>query len=271
MPVIILTARDSVTDTVAALDSGADDYMAKPFRFAELMARVRLRLRALAPVDAPATRRRPRRRQPAAGPAYPPRLRAPGRVRALGPRVRARRDLPAQPRPGAHPRAAARPGVGLRLRPRLQRRRRLRRLPPQEARHRRHRDRPRGRLPARPRERRAGASAPDLEARQRPAGQARQHRLERLGDLVGQRPLGGSRRRQAAITSATGPARRRAARAGASTSCGKRWRTSSASGSPCANGRGPATAWKRVAPRPQTSEAKDGASLAGGSHCSGDM
>jgi DNA-binding response OmpR family regulator len=46
MPVIILTARDSVTDTVAALDSGADDYMAKPFRFAELMARVRLRLRA---------------------------------------------------------------------------------------------------------------------------------------------------------------------------------------------------------------------------------
>ena len=45
MPVIILTARDSVTDTVAALDSGADDYMAKPFRFAELMARVRLRLR----------------------------------------------------------------------------------------------------------------------------------------------------------------------------------------------------------------------------------
>ena len=55
MPVIILTARDSVTDTVTALDSGADDYMAKPFRFAELMARVRLRLRALAPPDAPAS------------------------------------------------------------------------------------------------------------------------------------------------------------------------------------------------------------------------
>lgn len=45
MPVIVLTARDSVTDTVTALDSGADDYMSKPFRFAELMARVRLRLR----------------------------------------------------------------------------------------------------------------------------------------------------------------------------------------------------------------------------------
>ena len=55
MPVIILTARDSVTDTVTALDSGADDYMAKPFRFAELMARIRLRLRSLTPADAPAS------------------------------------------------------------------------------------------------------------------------------------------------------------------------------------------------------------------------
>ena len=55
MPVIVLTARDSVTDTVSALDSGADDYMAKPFRFAELMARIRLRLRSLSPADAPAS------------------------------------------------------------------------------------------------------------------------------------------------------------------------------------------------------------------------
>src|SRR5699024_3477598 len=46
LPVIILTARSSVTDTVAGLESGADDYMAKPFRFEELLARVRLRLRA---------------------------------------------------------------------------------------------------------------------------------------------------------------------------------------------------------------------------------
>jgi DNA-binding response OmpR family regulator len=45
LPVIVLTARDSVTDTVSALDGGADDYMPKPFRFAELLARVRLRLR----------------------------------------------------------------------------------------------------------------------------------------------------------------------------------------------------------------------------------
>jgi DNA-binding response OmpR family regulator len=52
MPVIVLTARDSVTDTVTALDNGADDYMAKPFRFAELMARIRLRLRTADATDA---------------------------------------------------------------------------------------------------------------------------------------------------------------------------------------------------------------------------
>ncbi|WP_152362187.1 response regulator transcription factor [Microlunatus speluncae] len=47
LPVIILTARDSVTDTVAGLDSGADDYMAKPFRIEELLARIRIRLRQI--------------------------------------------------------------------------------------------------------------------------------------------------------------------------------------------------------------------------------
>jgi len=45
VPVVVLTARDSVSDTVSALDGGADDYMPKPFRFAELLARIRLRLR----------------------------------------------------------------------------------------------------------------------------------------------------------------------------------------------------------------------------------
>ncbi|AXB47360.1 response regulator transcription factor [Amycolatopsis albispora] len=47
-PVIILTARDSVGDTVAGLEGGADDYMTKPFRFEELLARVRLRLKPVA-------------------------------------------------------------------------------------------------------------------------------------------------------------------------------------------------------------------------------
>ena len=45
LPVVILTARDSVRDTVAGLDRGADDYITKPFRFEELLARVRVRLR----------------------------------------------------------------------------------------------------------------------------------------------------------------------------------------------------------------------------------
>jgi DNA-binding response OmpR family regulator len=45
LPVVILTARDSVHDTVAGLEGGADDYIAKPFSFEELLARVRLRLR----------------------------------------------------------------------------------------------------------------------------------------------------------------------------------------------------------------------------------
>jgi DNA-binding response OmpR family regulator len=45
MPVLILTARDEVVDTVTGLDSGADDYVTKPFVFEELLARVRARLR----------------------------------------------------------------------------------------------------------------------------------------------------------------------------------------------------------------------------------
>src|ERR671939_611002 len=40
-PVLMLTARDSVDDRVAGLDSGADDYLVKPFSFAELLARLR--------------------------------------------------------------------------------------------------------------------------------------------------------------------------------------------------------------------------------------
>ena len=46
LPIIMLTARDGVQDTVAGLEGGADDYVAKPFRFDELLARIRVRLRA---------------------------------------------------------------------------------------------------------------------------------------------------------------------------------------------------------------------------------
>jgi DNA-binding response OmpR family regulator len=52
MPVVILTARDSVRDKVAGLEGGADDYLAKPFAFEELLARIRLRLRSEGTPDA---------------------------------------------------------------------------------------------------------------------------------------------------------------------------------------------------------------------------
>ena len=45
LPIIVLTARDGVDDTVGSLEQGADDYVTKPFRFEELLARIRLRLR----------------------------------------------------------------------------------------------------------------------------------------------------------------------------------------------------------------------------------
>ncbi|MBE7384541.1 MAG: response regulator transcription factor [Leptolyngbya sp. SIO1E4] len=45
VPIIILTARDDIHDKVAGLERGADDYMTKPFRFEELLARTKARLR----------------------------------------------------------------------------------------------------------------------------------------------------------------------------------------------------------------------------------
>jgi DNA-binding response OmpR family regulator len=45
LPVIFLTARDELDDKISGLEGGADDYMTKPFRFEELLARVRVRLR----------------------------------------------------------------------------------------------------------------------------------------------------------------------------------------------------------------------------------
>lgn len=45
LPVIMLTARVELHDTIAGLEGGADDYLGKPFRFDELLARIRLRMR----------------------------------------------------------------------------------------------------------------------------------------------------------------------------------------------------------------------------------
>jgi len=53
-PVLLLTARDAVVDRVAGLDAGADDYLTKPFSFAELLARLRAIVRR-GPVERPAT------------------------------------------------------------------------------------------------------------------------------------------------------------------------------------------------------------------------
>ena len=44
-PVLMLTAKDSIQDKVTGLDSGADDYLVKPFEFDELLARIRVMLR----------------------------------------------------------------------------------------------------------------------------------------------------------------------------------------------------------------------------------
>ncbi len=51
IPILMLTAKDSVADRVKGLESGADDYLVKPFAFEELIARVRALLRRVHPVE----------------------------------------------------------------------------------------------------------------------------------------------------------------------------------------------------------------------------
>ncbi|GIV98261.1 MAG: DNA-binding response regulator [Herpetosiphonaceae bacterium] len=53
VPIIMLTARDAVPDRVVGLESGADDYLIKPFAFEELLARIRALLRRRAAVNEP--------------------------------------------------------------------------------------------------------------------------------------------------------------------------------------------------------------------------
>jgi len=55
-PVLVLTARDTLEDRVTGLDTGADDYLVKPFALAELKARLRALLRRLEPGDSPQLR-----------------------------------------------------------------------------------------------------------------------------------------------------------------------------------------------------------------------
>ena len=55
LPILVLTARDSETDVVVGLDAGADDYVTKPFRLAELQARLRALLRRAAAMGIGAT------------------------------------------------------------------------------------------------------------------------------------------------------------------------------------------------------------------------
>lgn len=50
-PILLLTARDAVEDRVLGLESGADDYLVKPFAFAELVARIKTLLRRAVPIE----------------------------------------------------------------------------------------------------------------------------------------------------------------------------------------------------------------------------
>ncbi len=53
LPIIVLTARDGIQNTITGLESGADDYMVKPFSFDELLARIRVQLRNQLPRTQP--------------------------------------------------------------------------------------------------------------------------------------------------------------------------------------------------------------------------
>ncbi|MEM8610930.1 MAG: response regulator transcription factor [Cyanobacteria bacterium P01_H01_bin.105] len=51
LPIVILTARNAMTDKLAGFELGADDYITKPFRFEELLARIRARMRTAIPAN----------------------------------------------------------------------------------------------------------------------------------------------------------------------------------------------------------------------------
>jgi DNA-binding response OmpR family regulator len=57
LPILIITARGSIDDRIVGLDSGADDYLIKPFNHAELLARIRALLRRPSELQGPVLRR----------------------------------------------------------------------------------------------------------------------------------------------------------------------------------------------------------------------
>jgi CheY-like chemotaxis protein len=125
MPVLMLTARDSVEDRVHGLDAGADDYLAKPFSFAELSARVRALIRrgaAERPTELMVGDLRLDPGDPAGVAGTHPR-------RALNQGVRAVGAVRAASRTGTEPDADPRARLGLCLPGRFQRRRSVRLLP----------------------------------------------------------------------------------------------------------------------------------------------
>lgn len=88
VPILVLTARDAIEQRVSALDNGADDYLVKPFAFAELLARLRATLRRAEPA--------PRRRLSAGDVVLvtgEPRVEIGGRSVSLSPRERALAEL----------------------------------------------------------------------------------------------------------------------------------------------------------------------------------
>ena len=143
LPVIVLTARDGIDDTVGSLEEGADDYITKPFRFEELLARVRLRLR-----DEPAQETSVLNVGTVSLDLRSRRATHDQRTIDLTARVLAARVVHAASGPGAEQGAIALSRVGIRLRSWLERRRRVRAVSAPEARRRRDRDRTRDGLSA---------------------------------------------------------------------------------------------------------------------------
>ena len=106
VPVLILTARDTVEDRIAGLDAGADDYLVKPFDMGELAAR----LRALTRRAGGSTAADARGGRALPGPRLARRHLARRAAAALAQGVRAAARLHARRRKGAHPRASSRTG-----------------------------------------------------------------------------------------------------------------------------------------------------------------